>query len=95
MINIIRDKKDVTKAQLWEAYLGMVERYEDLLAKHCEAVAHEGALLFGDADYADELAAERAKCPSCGIPTVREHEALTDDDKTCDGCASQQKQGAV
>ena len=31
MINIIRDKKDVTKAQLWEAYRDMVEHYEGAL----------------------------------------------------------------
>ena len=75
MINIIRDKKDVTKAQLWEAYRDMVEHYEDALS------------IISDAKI--PAPTQRAKCPDCGIPTVPDHQGLSYDDKRCDGCLAQ------
>ena len=70
MISIIRYKKDVTKAQLWEAYRDMVENYEDSLGRLSDAIE------------------ARAHCPSCGMPTVPDHQGLHDEDKTCERCAS-------
>jgi len=33
-----------------------------------------------------EMTEERAKCPSCGIPTVPNHEDLDYEDMLCDVC---------
>ena len=29
---------------------------------------------------------ERARCPSCGIPTIPDHEDLSEQEMTCDTC---------
>ena len=34
----------------------------------------------------DEANKERARCPNCGMPTVPDHEDLTESDKLCSVC---------